>query len=221
VPALPSTTTRAPAYFNRQTDVDLQQIYSAWKPDNGPREIRRPLTSDERRDLTARADELRMALQPYLDRERNEVEASIAAMLGGFRSMRQEGDAAEGIVVVLAGVLRRFPAWAIAKACMKIARNDAGLDRRFAPNDTEIHEVVDAIVREHRQTLERVEGLLTAAVEVRMAQLPVSARQSDVVATGAEPFAPLIHRKPSDGKHAQRVMADLAARKSAYQQAAE
>jgi hypothetical protein len=221
-PALPASTTRAPVYFDRQTDIDLPQLYSAWKPDNGPREIRRALTGTERQMLTVRANELRAALHPYLPDERNDVEASIAAMLGGFRSMRQEGDSAEGIVVVLAGVLRRFPAWAIAKGCMKISRNDAGLDPRFAPNDTEIHRVVDNIVREHRQTLERVEGLLVAPVEVRNAlPKPAERPHSDIRPSGAEPFAPLIDRKPPDGKHAARVAADLAARRASFQQAAE
>lgn len=192
----------------------MRRLFSAWKPDNGPQAIVRELTRAERSALADRATELQAKLWGYVAGERNEVEASIAAMFGGFRSMRQEGDAAEGLVTVTAGVLRDFPAWAIAKGCLKIAQNQAGLDRRFPPNDTEIHDVVAEIVREYRRTLATIEALLAAPVEVREALPSPTIVPNDVRPSGIEPNAPLIERKPSDGRHAARVAVDIADRKS-------
>jgi hypothetical protein len=192
----------------------MRRLFSAVKLDDHPHAIVRELTQAERRALTDRATELRAALWGYVSGERDEVEASIAAMFGGFRSMRQEGDAAEGLVTVTAAVLRDFPAWAIAKGCLKIAQNQAGLDRRWPPNDTEIHDVVAEIVREYRKTLEIVEALLLAPVEDREPLPAPTIAPNDVRPTGMEPNAPLVERKPVDGRHAARVAADIAARKA-------
>src|SRR4051812_42502208 len=103
-PALPASTAKAPTYFNRYVEIELPSLFSAWIPANGPRGIRRALTDAERQAVQVRADELQAALHSYLDAERDAVEAAIAAMLGGFRSMKQDGESAEGIVIVSAGV---------------------------------------------------------------------------------------------------------------------
>jgi hypothetical protein len=196
------------------TDIEARKLFSTWKPSHGPQAIWRELTRAERTALTDRATELRATLWPYVASERDEVEASIAAMFSGFRSMRQEGSAAENAVAVTAMVLREFPAWAITKACVKIAQNEAGLDPKWPPNDVQIHAIVSEIVREYRATLVNVEALLIAPVETRTALPAPSIAPNGVRPTGIEPYAPLIERMPSDGNHALRVAADIAARKA-------
>lgn len=192
----------------------MRRLFSPVKIDHRPHAIVRELTPAERTNLTNRATELRAALWGYVPGERDDVEASIAAMFGGFRSMRQEGAAAEGLVAITAAVLRDFPAWAIARGCMKVSRNEAGLDPRWPPNDTEIYGVVAAVVQEYRKTLDIVEGLLAAPVEVRETLSAPTIAPNDVQPTGAEPNAPLFERHPADGRHAARVAADIAARKN-------
>ena len=54
------------------------------------------------------------------------VESALAAMLGGFRSMRQTGEDAETVVAVLRAVLERAPGHAAARqdlACVLIERH--------------------------------------------------------------------------------------------------
>lgn len=135
-------------------------------------------------------------------------------MFGGFRSMRQEGDAAEGIVMVTASVLREFPVWAIEKACIRIARNQAGLDPRYPPHDTQVYMVVAEVVREFRETLKTVEALLFAPVEKPLPLPHPKPRSAEYqpLPVGADPNAPL--QMPPDGKHAARVAAELAERKA-------
>jgi hypothetical protein len=212
--APPVSTANPPRYFVRETDIEMRRLFSAVRVDGRPQTIVRELTRDEHRALTERATELRATLWPYVQGERDEIEASIAAMLGGFRSMRQSEDAAADIVAVTASILREFPAWAITKACVKIAQNEAGLDPKWPPNDVQIHAIVSDIVREYRATLVNVEALLVAPVEYRTALPAPSIAPNDVRPTGIEPHAPLIERRPADGNHALRVAADIAAKKA-------
>lgn len=215
MPALPASTIDAPRYFDRYTDTELRRLFSAWKPDNGPQAIVRELTSGERAELTQRARELHDGLCGYLSHERAEVDASLAAMFGGFRSMRQEGDAAESLMLVTANVLREFPVWAIVKGCMKIAQNQAGLDRRWPPNDAEIYEIVSDVVKEYRRTLANIDALLAAPVDApRQMIAPAITPPNDVRPLGADPQAPLVEVRPNDGKHAARVAAQLAAKRA-------
>lgn len=220
MPALPASTSNAPRYFDRRCDVELQRLFSAWIPDDGARAVRRALTGEERGALMARERELAGALHPYLPGERDAVEAQLAGMFTGFRSMRQQGEDAEGIVATTAAVLQPFPVWAIAKACMKIARREAGLDPRFAPNDTEIFGVVDAIVKDYRKTLATVEALLIAPVEGEPRALPapppIDPGELDAMRLrlqGKLTSGPAFEKREPDGKHAERVAADLAARR--------
>jgi hypothetical protein len=99
------------------------------------------------------------------DRERRIVMAQIAAMLGGYRSLRQSGEDAEALVNAAAAVLAPFLFWAIAKGCLKIVRREAGLDPHWPPNDSEIYAIVDGLVRPYRKALASAEALLTAPVE--------------------------------------------------------
>lgn len=173
----------------------------------------RELTADERAKLEGRVGALSGALRPFDNHEIPVVEAELAAMFSGFRAMRQTGEDVASVVEVTRRVLAEFPAWAIAKACLLIARNQAvvdgkHLDRRYTPNDTEIYAVVSSLVKMRREALTSAKALLSAPVEPPAPQRPKDG-----------PSAPRPQRAPQappvpagDGKHAERVAADLAAR---------
>jgi hypothetical protein len=156
-----------PVKFDRDTDFEIpRRLFSAFKPNVGPRELRREMRPDERAAIEARAAALELALRPFDPQdERATVTASIAAMFGGFRAMRQQGDDVESIATVTRAVLREFPAWAIAEACLRIARHETKIDPRFAPNDSEIIDVVRNVVSQYRDNLEQAKALLEAPVE--------------------------------------------------------
>jgi hypothetical protein len=192
-----------PAGFDRTIDLDLRRLVAFW-PDEGPLELRRALTAEERVAAERRAAELAEALRPHGDADRARVESALAAMLGGFRSMRQTGEDAETVVTVLRAVLREFPAWAVERACLRIARREAGLDARWAPNDAQVAEICRGVVAEYREALENAEGLLLAVVA--KGYLPPKGGGTEV----AKP--PPLHR---DTGYAARVADDLARRKAA------
>jgi hypothetical protein len=154
------------------------------------------------------------ALLPFGLQEIAAVEAELAAMLSGFRANRQQGEDGEAMVEVTRRVLREFPAWAISRACLLIATNQAEvdgkrLDRRFAPNDTEIHAVVSAVVKMRREALASAQALLGAPVASKPEPAGPRLIQHDWHVFDWHKFTRI-----GDGKHAQRVAADLAARKA-------
>ncbi len=163
------------------------------------------MRADERGLVTARSAALELTLQSFDDESRNGLKASIGAMLGGFRSMRQQGEDVDAVVTITLAVLRDFPAWAITAACLKIARHETRNDPRFAPNDSEIAEAVRAIVRPYREAYDATVALLGAIVQAEKIQTRSSTREN----------IPTVHI--GDGKHAQRVAAELAARKAINQ----
>jgi hypothetical protein len=165
-PMLPDSPARQPTVMNRETDVDIPaSLWSAWIPSSGPREIRRALDPSERDALQRRADELSSGLMPFLSTERDTVKSAIAAALGGFRSLRQQGADVAATVGVLCYVLRDFPAWAIQEGCRRIASNEADLDPQWPPNDAQFHLVVGRVVAPYHQTLAIVQALLSAPIE--------------------------------------------------------
>jgi hypothetical protein len=227
--SLPSRSNRhvgVPNAWDQEADIDIpRRVHGAWKPTGGVRELRRALTPEERAKVSARRQALADALQPYDPSERKEIEIAIAAMFGGFRLMRQQGENAEAVLNVTCHVLREFPAWAIAEGCLMIAQGRAvdeegkPLDRRFPPNDAQIYAIVSEIVRVYRKNLARAEGLLTAPVA---APEPPRPTREQIEALLGRPLhdrpraglpAPIKDGPTGDGKHAQRVMADLEARR--------
>lgn len=209
-----------PVLCDRECDLTIPgKLFSAWIPDRGHREVRRELTAEERTKVQGRAEALQSALVPYTAEEKRRVSAQIAAMLNGFRAMRhQRGEHVEATVEILCAVLREFPSWAIAKACMKIARNDAGLGHDYAPNDSEVHSVVQAVLLPYEKAMRTAEALLVAPVERPLpapAKVGAPPKDSSIAAWFAAraDIAPL--DASHDGKHAQRVMAEIAARKAA------
>ena len=179
----------------------------AFRPgDGGQVELRRAMTMTERGAVEARALALREVLRPQGEDERAEVESALAAMLGGFRSMRQTGEDAEIVVAVLRAVLREFPSWAIERACLRIARRQAGLDPRWAPNDAEVVAVCEAVVADYRAALANAEDLLGGVV----VPAPQSTGSAHRRPNKPEPKPAL----PGDGGHGARVAADLASRRA-------
>lgn len=205
---LPNSPARLPASGppapDRLCDIELPRLI-CWKPDVGPYEIIRALSDDERGKLEARAADLEHALRPFGDDQDKEVRLVISGMFTGFRYMRQQGESVSAAVGITLAVLREFPRWAISRGCMKIIRGEAGLDARFAPNDSEIHGVVADIMRRYRRDLEAARGLLSAKVAEREPKCSGPAQP--------KPHAPTLPWR-GDGKHAQRIAADLAARKA-------
>lgn len=196
-----------PALFDRETDLALpRRLFATIIVDGRPREIVRALTGEERTQITVRRDTLRVGLAPFAPRDSDKVSSAIAAMLGGFRSMRQDGEDAEDLVAVTRFILREFPRWAIEEGCLLIAQGRAGIDRRFPPNDAQIHAVVVEAVRLRRATLATMDALLTAPIEPPEARRPLT--QGRPRSTG------LANGAPRDTGHAARVLADIAARKA-------
>lgn len=223
MPAIPTRTDgeNLPALFDPECDrVIPDRVFSGWVPSDGPRAIVRHLRPAERAKVEARAIALRNAVTAHHVSENRKVRAELAAMLGGFRAMRQQGDDALAMIEVTARVVREFPLWAIAKGCMEIAQNKASLDPRWPPNDDQVYAVVTGIVALYRKHLKIAEALLVAPLEEqdppRPARADVEATLGRSVTTPAKPDQPA-PEAPHDGKHAQRVMADLAARKARHE----
>ena len=226
--ALPSSTKVRPQYWVREVDAELPaRLWAHWIPNDGPRAIRRPLRADERVAIAARADAIKVGIVGFLASERVAVDRELSAMLGGFRSMRQQDDEVAAIVDNLLVVLREFPLWAIAQACLDIARGQAGLDRRFPPNDSQIYEVVEKIVRPYRKQLAEHQALLIAPVEEPEPPREQKPERRDLdhrmLAAAYRPEIlakreALRRPKPPDNKHAARVAADLAQRRQGREQ---
>jgi hypothetical protein len=198
----------APVKFDRDVDHEFpRRLFSAWKPAAGPRELRRPMRDDELAAVQARAAALEIALEPHDetdDRQVAAVESAIGGMLGGFRQMRQEGQNMLSTIEVVRGVLRPFPAWAIVRACLRLARRETGLDPRYAPNDAQIADEVRSILKPYREAMVAAQALLDAPVEE--ARPP----RADVPRPSAAPALP----PPLEGDRAARLKADLEERRA-------
>ncbi len=203
-----------PVMFDRECDLDLpRSVFCSWKEDDKPREAVRALTAPERAKLEARANALADALQPFGEVDANSAKASIAAMCSGFRAMRQQGDDVDSTTEITLVVLRNFPAWAIARACLKIAQGRARLDRRFAPNDADIFTVVGQVVQPYEASLGQARALLAAPV----LQTPSPPRAQHSRAPSGR-LAPITPWSPERSK---LIVDDLAARKARNEQSAD
>lgn len=197
---LPATPTRTdgknlPALFDPECDRAIpDRVFSGWIPSDAARAIVRQLTPVERAKVEARAVALRNAVAAHHVSEDRKVKAELAAMLGGFRAMRQQGNDALAMVDVTARVLREFPLWAIAKGCMEIAQNKAELDPRWPPNDDQIYIVVNGIVALYHKHLKIADSLLAAPLEEAEAPRPARA---DVEAKLGRPIIDSVTTPPS------------------------
>lgn len=192
-----------PVRFDRDVDLEIPRRLISFRPMTGPLAMRRAMRDDERDAVQARAAALELALEPYRDEAASEINATIGAMLAGFRSMRQQGDDVESTIAITRAVLREFPFWAITQACLKISRRETQCDPRFAPNDAEIVEVVRSIVKPYRETFTAASALLSAVVENIEPRYRGSTRETQQ----APPVS------VGDGNHGARVAADLERRR--------
>ena len=223
-----------PALCNPETDLAIpQRVWSGWAPSVGRREIVRALRPDERHALQARAAELKPALQPYArPLEDDRVAQAVADMFSGFPSMRHSGEDAVGRVDSAMRALSKFPAWAIEQGCRSIQQNGyetiqndiAKIERHWPPSDPEICRAVATIEKIYRAALVNSEALLAAPIEQTEDELRPTREEIEAkLGRPLEPRKPVINPEPEphhDGKHAQRVLADLEARRARHQESA-
>jgi hypothetical protein len=160
-----------PPVTNRETDVEIpNRAFSSWTEAGKPRQLRRPLTADERAALEDRRDELVPVVAPFLAGQQSDrVALALLDMYGAYTSMRGGEDEAAARVDAVLRLLEEWPAWAIIKACNAIRRNgvwrNGKFDRQWPPSEPEL---VDAVRKEaalYRDTYDRCVALLTATVE--------------------------------------------------------
>lgn len=162
--------TNLPEVRDVRADIDIpNSAWCNWIPSDGPRQLRRPLTDEERGVLERRRDELAPAVAPYQEHDLDRVALALTDMFGGYTSMRQSDDEAVAKLDSVRRVLAPFPAWAIEKACNAIQTNgvwrDGKFDRRWPPNDSEIIAEVRDKLRLYGDQHQRAVALLAATVE--------------------------------------------------------
>lgn len=168
-PHSPSPThVKRPPLLDKTADFEIpQRVWSNWIPAVGKREVVRALRADEYTAVKNRIQQLTDGMHPFTLAEVSTVKASLAAMLGGYRAMRNEtNDNAEGSVEILCAVLRDFPAWVIVEACLKISRNAADTSEKFAPNNAEIANVCAEVEAPYIKALKQALDLINAPVEM-------------------------------------------------------
>lgn len=152
---------------------DLSRLLASWRPAAGLRELSRALTAAERASLESRQAALQQALTPYTETCKTkaalaDLESHVGAMFNGIRSMRQTGEDVSSTVEITLAVLRKHPAWAIKRACMEISEDgfmrDGKREKHWAPNDSEINDVVKKIVQPYRYAMLNAGDLLSAKV---------------------------------------------------------
>ena len=215
MPALPAKrdANGLPVRLDQEYDIALpRQLFAAWIPDTGLRAMVRALSADERAKIEARANALEDALRPFTRNDEHAVRASVNGLFSGYRAMRQLGDDARAVVEVTMAVLREFPAWAITQACRKIVCGETKLHRRFAPNDSEIFDVVAGVVRFYGENLRQAKALLDAPVDEPAPRGP-SGRLAPIRPRPEKtPQQPQV--EPMTKSRRESLMTDLAARKS-------
>lgn len=146
----------------------------AWRGDNGEIGTIRKLTDDEISAAQSRDAALTLAIMPHGDDDARLIEATLAAMFGGFRQMTQSNEAdAESMIKVTRAVLKDFPAWAIERACVKIAKANAGLGNTWPPSDAEIVALVRKEVAPYIVALRTAKGLLASVPRDELPRLSV------------------------------------------------
>lgn len=148
------------------------KVWSRWIPAEGARSIARALTAGERGTIERRKEELAQGLAPFGRHQIDSAVEALSGMLAGFRSLRMTEAEAAAVLDGMRYVLSPFPLWAIREACMLIQRGEAKLDgrkldRRFAPNDSEIYGVTKELVASYERSLANARALLAAPVELR------------------------------------------------------
>ncbi len=195
-----------PSPFLRLTDRDIADRVVSFRNVAGqPAELRRALTDPERTALERRAAELRaaLALAPAASRDRI-VDALLSIQPAGFDY--------ETSVAAATAYLRnledrtadyahfRLPEWAIMEACRQICTAGVRAETGTTLEQT-LHITIRALLATFEKRLGEIEGLLGAKVDTAPSRAPSG---------HLAPIAP----PRGDGRHAQRVAADLEERKA-------
>lgn len=192
--------------------VSFRSAIGAW-------ELRRAISDDEYAKVYGRLIAIECALVPFSLADRDRVDLALNALLMGFRNQRRQGEDADTATVgVLRVVLRDYPAWAIEETWLRIARQESWLDPHWVPSDAEIAAVAKEVVTPYRARRGAIKALLAAKVALPEPPHPTLAEieaklgrpVSKMTAAKEVPDPPPSH----DGKHAERVEADLAARRA-------
>lgn len=129
----------------------------------------RALLPSERSALGRRQGKLTSALAPVQEAQTDRVALAISDMFAGFRSVMRNVDPESAVAMIdgMRRMLADLPAWAIEEGCRSIQRGRSGLDHKYMPNDNEIYDVCEALVKPYRERLLECDALLTAPIEAR------------------------------------------------------
>lgn len=155
---------------DRDVDFEITKLWRDRDVNRRPTTLARALTDNERDMVERRRNELTIGCASFTAAESDRAVKAISGMLGGIRSLRN--DSVEAAVAGIEGLRRTLsdlPLWAIEAGCLAISRGEAvvdgrTMDRRWAPNDSEVYGVVNALVAPYRQALDNVTALLAAPV---------------------------------------------------------
>jgi hypothetical protein len=215
---------RLPALFVPAVDRGIpDRVVMFWENGGvglGTPLLRRRLTDVEKSALEQRASELRNALVPWPESSRDMLLEELSGMLGAWPSMqRLDEETAMCMAAAYLWTVRERPHWAIIKACEMVRAGTAGLNPVYCPSEPEFNIIIGRRVAPYADALRRTQALIDAKVE---ASAPRKLTREEIEAKLGRPLgeaAPEPAKAPAsrvgDGRHAERAMADLAARKAA------
>jgi hypothetical protein len=209
---------KLPALFDREADRSIPDRVLMWTDSKGAAELRRPLTVSERTALERRANDLRSALAPWPMVNRVVLEAEVSLMLNFPANRGLDETAAMGMVAQYLMLSRDRPHWAIVKVCRMVRLGKAALPAAYCPTEAQFNLLIEREVADYERQLARTQRILDAKVlpadppkptlaeiEARLGR-PLGEAPAEVKAPASV--------APSDGNHAARVLADIAARKA-------
>jgi hypothetical protein len=199
---------RLPAIHVGEIDRDLYSVVMFWEGGgvgSGTPVLRRPFNASERAALERRVWELGCAVAPFEDSNREVLLQAITGMLGAFPMMQRfDQSTALGIVAGYLWTARERPHWAIVKACERVRSGNAGLNASYCPSEPEFNNLISRLVEPYVNALRRAENLMMKKIEPPAPPRHTHAGSKLEARTGMP---------AGDGKRAERVMADLAARR--------
>jgi hypothetical protein len=210
---------KLPALVDLETDRSIPDRVLMWMGSNGVAEMRRPLDTAERTALQRRAIDLQSALAPWPPSSRDELEGEVSLMLNVPANRGLDETAAMGFVAQYLQLTRARPHWAIVKVCRMVRLGKAGLPPAYCPTEAEFNLLIDREVAYYERALAKAQRVLDAKVQPPDPPKPTHAEMEARFRPPAE-ASPSIEAQscpPSiatDGNHAARVMADIAARKA-------
>jgi hypothetical protein len=205
---------KLPALFDSEADRSIPDRVLMWTDSKGAAELRRPLTVSERTALERRANDLRSALAPWPMVNRDVLEAQVSLMLNFPANRGLDETAAMCMVAQYLMLSRDRPHWAIVKVCRMVRLGKAALPAAYCPTEAQFNLLIEREVADYERQLARTQRILDAKVLPADPPKPTRAEiEAKAWAAPAEVKAPA-SVAPSDGNHAARVLADIAARKA-------